>query len=391
MNLGELYALSAGQSLDKINTVEKFYPGLPVSYIVVQPWSKPAKNYSWWDEVLDLIYPYLQKNNIELIQVGGKDERPLKYCKHTQGTTNWGQLQYIISKSKLVLCTDSVSAHLAGHYNKLLVDLISGNFKECVAPYFGDKSKQIILEPDRKLKNPMFSMDEGPIKQIDEIKPEEIAKSVLKLLNIDFVYPYNTLLIGNFFQNKILESAVSDVIDIKKLNAQNLVMRLDWDYNLAILQNQLALNPCQVITTKEIPLNILQKYKNNISGVIYSITEDNNPEFIKQLISLKIPYQLISELSEEKLNGIKLDFLDFNPITRINKDIPEKLKNINIDNLYLKSSKLVLGNGKFFASYQDYIIGRNINPMLNEPIKVIKEKIDLLWSESEFMYFLEKV
>jgi hypothetical protein len=385
------YSLTSGQKIDKIHTCEKFYPGLPNDYIVIQPWSKPSKNYSYWEEVLDLIYPYLQKNNIEILQLGAKDERPLKYCRHLQGSTNWGQFQYIISKSKLVLCTDSVGAHLAGHYNIPLVDLISNNFSNCVRPYFGDKSKQIILEPDRKSKNPMFSLDEGPNKQINEIKPEQIAKSVIKLLNDNFNYPYNTLYIGDLFNNKFLESAVTDVIDVKKLNAQNLVMRIDWNFNLAILQNQLALNPCQIITTKEIPLNILQKYKKNISGIVYCIAENNNPDFIKQLISLKIPYQLISELNQEKLNNIKLDYLDYSPIVVISKEMPDKLKNINIDNLYYKSSKLILGGGKFFASYQDYIIGRNINPTINEPIKIINEKLELLWEESEFMYFLEKL
>lgn len=390
MHLQELYALSAGQKIDKIHTVEKFYPGLPENFIVIQPYSKPSKNYSFFDEVLDLIYPILQKNGISIIQVGGKDEKPLKYCQCTQGTTSWGQLQYIISKSKLVLCTDSVSAHLAGHYDVPLVDLISNNFSQCVAPYFGTKSKQIILEPDRTKKNPSFALDEGLTKQIDEIKPEEIAKSVLKLLNLEFNYEYNTVDIGKFYNNKVLESAATDVVDIKKLNAQNLVIRLDWNFNLVVLQNQLSLNPCQIVTDKEIPIQTLERYRKNIHGVIYSIDEHHNPDFIRQLIRLKIPYQLISELNDDKLNMVKLQYMDFSVINKLNKTRPEKLKDIKIEDLYYKSAKIILGHGKFFASYQDYINQRDFNPMVNEPLPVSKNNLDLLWLEADFCYFLKK-
>lgn len=391
MNLAELYSLSSGQKLDKIHTFEKYYPGLPSNYIVIQPWSKPSKNYSFWDEVLDLIYPILQKNNISLVQVGGPNEKQLKYCIQTQGTTNWGQLEYIISKARLVLCTDSVSAHLAGHYNTPLVDLISNNFSQCVAPFYGDKLKQIILEPDRINKNPSFSLDEGQNKQIDEIKPEDIANSVLKLLNIDFNYQYKTIQIGQHYSNKLLESAVDSVIDLKKLGANQIVMRLDINNNLVILQNQLSLNPCQIFTDQPIPIEILQRFRQNILGVVYIIKENNNPEFIKVLIENKIGYQLISDLPIEKLNPIKLDYLDYGVIIPISKEIPEKLKNIDLSKVYVKTSKLLLSKGKFYNSFQSYINGTDFNPQKNEPIKIDIRNINLLWNESDFCLFLEKI
>src|SRR5438552_3113890 len=109
MHLQESYSLQAGQKINKIHTFEKFFPSLPDKYIVIQPWSKPSKNYLNWETVLDLLFPILEKNNIKIVQVGAKDEKPLKYCQQTQGQTSWGQLEYIISKSLLVLSTDSVA------------------------------------------------------------------------------------------------------------------------------------------------------------------------------------------------------------------------------------------------------------------------------------------
>ncbi len=391
MHLQESYSFQSGQKIDKIHTHEKFYPGLPDRFICFQPFSKPAKCYSNWDEVLDLLFPILQKNNIQLVQVGGKDEKPLKYCIQTQGRTSWGQLEYIVSKSLLVLSTDSVSAHLAGHYSLPSVTLISNNYSDCVKPYFGDKSKQIILEPDRNKLKPIFAIDEPYPKQIDQIKPEEIVKGICKLLKLDFNYEFSTISIGQLYPNKILESAVTDVVDVKRLGAQNLIMRYDINANLNILHKQLELNPCQIITDVEIPIQSLLERRPNVIGIIYKVTENHNPLFIKSLIDNKIPYQLISNLSEEKLNPIKLSYMDYNVIVRIKNEIPDKLKDKKLSDIHFKSGKLLLGRGKFYSGLYEYM---NENPILNPtkvfPHQINSNNVEILWKESEHMIFLEK-
>ena len=231
MKLVENYALQVGQKIDKMWTLEKYFP-LPFNdFIIVTPFSKPSKNYSYWVEVLSLIHPIFEKNNIKILQCGGKDEPSLPFCVNLQGQTNWGQLQYLISKSKLVLSTDTAAAHLAGHYNKPLVVLISNNFKECVSPYFGDKEKQVIFEPDRSTKNPSFTLDEGENKQINEIKPEDIVKAVFKLLNIDFDYPYKTLQIGRAYNARTIESVPDQIVDFSKLGVNSLIIRMDYLFN----------------------------------------------------------------------------------------------------------------------------------------------------------------
>ncbi len=390
MHLLTNYSFQSGQKIGKMHTYEKFYPGLPDKFICVQPWSKGSKNYNWWDDVLDLIYPYLQKNNIALVQCGAKDEKPLKYCRQTQGTTSFGQLEYIVSKSCLVLSTDTVSAHIGGHYDIPIVTLVSNNYKSCVQAFFGDKSKQIILEPDRTNLKPMFTLDELEPKQINLIPPESIADAVLKLLNIDFDYKFRTISIGRFFNNKTLESCMDTVVDIKQLNAQSIVARCDINFNLVALQNQLKLCPCQIVTNQPIPYQILEGYVKNITGVVYKIDEQHDPEFVKLLIKYKIQYQLISELPVNKLNMIKLEYMDFNIIHHIKSEIPEKLKNKDLNSVWYKTSKVLLGAGKFYASEQDYINGVNFNPMENEPIKINKKNIEILWRNSDFVHFLEK-
>ena len=145
MNIAKLYSLASGQKIGKVWTLEKYYPIPFDNFIVIQPYSKLSKCYGFWPDVLTLIAPILEKNGIKILQCGDKNEPGLNYCYHTQGATSWGNLEYLVSKSRLVLTTDSISSHLAGHFNKPLVVLISNNFKSCIGPYFGDKTKQIIL------------------------------------------------------------------------------------------------------------------------------------------------------------------------------------------------------------------------------------------------------
>ena len=239
-------------------------------------------------------------------------------------------------------------------------------------------------------KNPSFSLDEGGDKQIDEIKPEDIAKSVCGLLGLDFGYGFSTINIGKLFNNKTLESCMDSLIDNKAFNAPNIIARMDINFNLAILQQQLKICPCQIITNKEIPNQILKENRANILGIIYKIEKDNNPEFVSNLIKYKIGHQLISDLPENELNSIKLNYCDFGIISSVKKEIPEFLKNKDLDKIYYKSARVLLSKNKFYASYQDVINGRNFNPNSNDPLKLILNNIDLLWEDFNFCYFLEK-
>ncbi len=392
MNYAQLYSLTSGQKIDKFHTFEKYYP-LPFdNYIVIQPFSKPAKNYDYIDEVISLIHPILEKNNIKIIQVGGKDERQLNFCYPTQGTTSFGQLEYLISKAKLVLTVDSISAHLAGHYNIPLVDIVSNNYSQCVSPYFGDKSKQIILEPDRTNKLPSFSLDEGPNKQVNEILSETIASSVCKLLNISFSYPFQTLSMGKLYHNKIIETCLDSVINLQSLNIPSIVCRLDYSENpnLAILIEQMKVGKVSILTNKPLPINLLQQFRPQIQEVIIEITESHNPLFCKELQDAKIPFRMYSRLSDEKLNPIKLDYLDFQPIiTKISEELPDKVKNCNKDNLYIKGGKFLLSKNGIYNSYWAFKNNKPVPNFNSDPVK-FEGDIEDLKRDCDYNLFLTK-
>ena len=210
--------------------MEKFYP-LPFERIVTfQPFSKDSKNYDYWQEVLNIIYPILEKENIKIIQIGAVNEKGFLNCYHTQGTTSLNQCFYIISKSLLNLSTDSFSSHIAGIYDKPLVCLFLIIIQKMLGPFYGEKSKQILLEPNReKFPRPSYSFQEFP-KSINSIFPEIITQSILKLLNLPYSYPFKSLFLAVCNQ-MILEGIPNQTVDLKPLGPI-LILSCEWIFYL---------------------------------------------------------------------------------------------------------------------------------------------------------------
>ena len=394
MKLLETYSLISGQKIDKIHTNEKFFAIPFEKYIVFAPFSKQSKNYSYWFEVLSSIGPVLEKNGIRIVQVGAANEEKMPFCYHTQGTTNWGQLQYLISKSILVLSTDTAAAHLAGHYNKPLVDLISNNFSACVRPFYGDSNNQIIIEPDRTNKNPTFQLDEGDNKQIDEIKPESIIYAVLKLLGVDLEVQYLTLYIGREYKYRIIESYPDTPINISNLGIQALIVRMDFNFNEPVLFQQLQHCKCSIVTDQPINPELLSAARANIVEVVYNIKDSPipNAHFCKLLFDLKIPCRLVSWMTEDKINPYKIDFMNWgiicektvNPIPAIK---PEDIKSGNV---FFKSRRYLLGRTKIYQTYSSFIDDNSIADLSPTMELVTEQNFERLLIEQDNLYFLKK-
>jgi len=391
VNIANLYSLASGQRLNRIHVFEKYYPIPFDKYIIIQPWSKPSKNFSYWNDVLTLLFPILDKNGIKIIQCGQKNEPGLNYCYHTQGLTSFGQLEFLISKSQLVLTSDSVSSHLSGHYNIPLVVLISNNFKNCISPYFGDKTKQIILEPDRTNKNPSFMLDEGPNKQINEIKPEEVARAVCKLLNLEFNYPYKTLYIGPTYVTRLVETIPNQIINIANLGLDSIIVRMDFLFDENVLANQLNICMCSIITNRPINHEILKTFKPKIREVIYLITEEHSVEFVKNLQALAIPFVLLTYLPPEKYTPFKLDYMDLAAIHKKDHLDPqniEALKFKDLSGLFYKSNKLTLSSGKIYPSKAAWLKDLPA-PDFNLTEFPVIDEFDF-WNEAEHFSILTK-
>ncbi len=395
MNLQSLYSLALGQKITKPYITEKYFP-LPFSnYITFQPFSRPIKNYDYYNEVLSLINPILEKNNIKIVQVGGPNEKQFPFCYPTQGNTNWGQLAFLIKNSKLHFGSDSIGQHLASFYDIPLVDLICNNYKTSVQPFFGTKNKQIIFEPIRpEGHKPVFALDGENPKSINTICPIKIAHSICELLNLEFIYPYESIYIGQNYQNKIIESAPDFVINISNLEIQNLVVRMDIIFNEQNLFGQLQHCKCIILTDRPINSQLLIGTRQNIMEIIYILKKDPAPDFnfCKLLSNLRIPYKLLSYENDEFLNPLKLDFLDFPIIIKKSSEIPKEIniEKIKEGKIFIKSNKFLLARSKIYSCCQTYLNNQPLSS-INPTLELLSEQnLDKIGIESDFLYFLEK-
>lgn len=385
MHLIETYALNCGLKIDKPYVYEKYCPIPFDEYISFQPCSKyTSKSYDFWQEVVNQLVPILSQKNIHIIQIGGKDEKPIENCYHMQGKTTINQAAYIIKRGLLHFGADSFGVHVASSYDKPIVALYSNSRPENAGPYFNSKNNIKILEINKQDRKPSYSAEESP-KTINEIDPISIANSILEFLDLQKIN-IKTFRVGEEYSRKLIESVPNSIIaDISKLGVNSLIMRMDYEFNEEALREQLKRNNCSIVTSKPISSEILKTYKSNIAQIIYNLDENHDLSFVKVLKSLGIPYVLSTDLSEEFVKSIKLDYMDYQQIIKVIKSKKEDIKNLkDINNLYYNSNKITISNGQIYNSKAAYL--KNI-PFESKPIKVID--IPEFWEEAKYFYLFE--
>jgi hypothetical protein len=359
MRLLDTYATNTGSKIDKPFIYTKYFP-LPLKpYITIQNQTPyDSRNYSYWQEVINLIQPFLSKADIYIVQVGTKDEKQLGGVINLLGQTNINQLAYLVQNSKLHFGADSLCVHLASSFDIPIVSLYSISNPNVAGPHFGNKDKHILLKGYERIgnKKPSYSQVETP-KSIDTIKPEEIAEGVLKLLNIEFPKMPETVFIGQDFNLKSFEIIPDQVLDLSSIQVENPIIRLDYCFNEEALVSILSQRKSIIFTNKPIKKDIIEKYKQNISQLIYIIEENNSVNFVKLLKSNSISYTLLSFLPEEVLNKFKIDYMDYNLIVNRKHKTKEEAKVSNVDSLYYNSSRtLYSSKGKSISRY-DWLNG----------------------------------
>jgi hypothetical protein len=392
MHLIETYALSSGSKIGKPYIYEKFFPLSVDKYITIHPVSKyDSKSYSYWQEVIGLLKPSLSKRNINIIQIGTKEDRKLKGCINLNGLTNINQIAYILSKAELHLGVDSFPTHVASSYNKKIVCLYSNNYINVVRPYWGNSSNHVLLQ-ELAGKKPSFSASESP-KSIDNIKPEDIAGSVFSLLGIEDGAKYKTAIRGTSYFHRRVESVPDGVINnLADIGLDTIIMRMDLLFNEEILAQQLSVSNCCIITKLPINIDLLKHFAPKIKQFIYILDENHNPAFVQELQNLGISYHLQSEMTEDELNSIKLYYLDSGIIERklkIDPKLVNSIKSEGLDKLFYRSNKFLISKGSIYQSISAYEKGipcHNFDPEFSPVIDS-----DSFWNELDFFFIMKKL
>ncbi len=331
MKLLELYSLATGLRIGQQYLVETFFP-LPFDrYVTIQGGSGMAsKNYPFYNEVLALVMPFLEAAGIKVVQIGGKDDPPIRGCYHAQGQTNLHQSNYLLRRSLLHIGNDSWLSHRGGELGIPLVICFGPTSIANHGPYRFNQVRSAFIESHRFGRRPTFASQEAQ-STMAVIPPEQIANAVLRLIggqtsgespNQIYVSPAQvsrqSLYIGEAYNQHLVE-LVPNVIVAPQLQIPNaLIVRMDYVANDAtsfaaaesLLLSNLRLRKCLIVTDRELNLNHLVQLKPNVAGLRIEV-DKVSPAWIKGVKRLGIQTAFFSsERDPEKLSRLRMDLYD---------------------------------------------------------------------------------
>lgn len=395
MHILEKYALSSGAKIGKPFIYEKYFPLKTRDYITFHAGEHQSKIYSHWCEVLDLIYPALKQLGISIIQIGGKKDKAYDYCDLTLGKTSFSQTAYILKNSKLHFGIDSFASQMAASYDKKVVCVFSHVLPEHKKPYWGDSENIALFKPElEEGQKPSYSYYEGSDKNIDKIKPEEIASKILSFLGIGFEYDFSTKYIGPEYDKHYVDIVPNATQNHYRANFSLARIRMDMEFNLqGLVENLNEGQQFVIITNKPIDIEILSKYKKKIGSLIFNFDEETedltNTGYISNLVSLGLPNSSFVCFDEEKSKELKLEYMDDILIFSQKYTTKENSKLEDFNDLYFKSSKRILSKGKYYPSSYHYREDISLPSFSKSPLPIVDDPE--FWKDLNYFSLIKKL
>jgi len=392
MHILEQYALNCGLKIGKPYIYEKYFPLPFEKYITFNPFGKfNSRKYSYWQDVIDLIHPILQKNNISIVQIGGANEFGYNNCFHLMGQTNFNQTASIINNSMLHFGVDSFPIHMASYFDKKIVALYCNMYASQSKPYWSTEKNIKLIQADLNGKKPSYSPEENP-KTINNIKPESIAIEILKLLEINEKINVETVFIGQRYGQILLESIPSVILPNHVLPNTFLNIRFDYidkieekDYICTL--NNLNIRNCALITDKPLEIEKLSQLKDKVNSIFYDITFNKiDFAFINKVkffgIKIDFVFNKSKNQDESELNNKKLELIEYPELINIIENQKKPTEEIKLSQFY-KTKKILFANNNTYLSKAAYLENKPVDLNTLNPIQKIKdiENIDLLIEE----------
>lgn len=360
----ESFALSCGSKINKPTVLKHFYPTPTNKYICIsQDSESPAKSYDFFDDVIFHIKPFLEKQGIDIIQIGKLVQDPLFYCNHI---FNLNQLNYnyIIDNSLLYFGNLNIHSNIAAFFNKPTVCVSQYDYIDLQKPYWSTDQNKILMSDKHIDKKPTFNPKESP-KTINEIYPEVFAKSILDSLGIDNdLDKLETIFIGSEFNHRVVDIIPSQ-FDVKRVPLNTLVnLRMDKSFDLSFLLQCSSLTKINLVTNKVIPTNILQMLKNSLEQISFFIDKKTSIEELQQMESIGAPIKLLTH-DTKNIESIRLKFIDY-VVTQYGKLSKKDLKSKTYSDLRFLSKRNIIKNGQAFNSYLSVSENQNTSRVKNQ-------------------------
>jgi hypothetical protein len=380
-HLIEEYAKSLGVKIGKPKIVDHYYP-LPFSkYITIHNDSKfDSRNYEYFTQVINLIKPTLLSLDIKIIQIGTPDNPHIPNVDLNLFNLNIKQSSFIIKNSLVHVGIDSLPVHIASAYDVPIVALYSNVNLKNSEPVWSSKEKVTLLESNKNGNRPSYAVQENP-KTIRTIKPESIASSIFKHLNINAIINFNTLYIGSNYHNPVVEVVPNFMANLEDQKDKVINIRADLHSDEQKMAFWCSNYKCRIFSNQIISLELLKTFSSNIQFINFILEDDSIPvSYFEAVKNLKINF-LISTKSLENLSKIRNTFFDFrvefdNEKERIEKQEKFKCK--------FFTAKVLLSEACVYASEAH----AKLKKPLDNPNEVIYDE-DSFWKDSEHFYFYE--
>jgi hypothetical protein len=357
MHIAESFALASGAKLNNQRLYERFTPIGSNQYI-----SFHKIHYDQYQEVLNLIQPVLKSYDIDILQVGGTNYPKILSISKIK---DYGSASYVLRNSLLHFGEYSILFDLCSSVNTKSLILNSIGYEKIICPFFSNKNEQTVINNYAKDNNlPLFDSKSSK-NLLNEIKPEDIAAKILNSLGLEFHKPYDTLYRGEYYKENFFEINIYPIKDYIYDLSQipEPILRLDYNFDLVFLEKHLKNKKCRIRTNKEIPISIIEKYSDKISGIDLEIkNRENFAQFIKSVKKLKVELLLFSFLEEDICNDLKMQYLDVEAINFQKNKIPIVDFNLNDNNLYFKCDEVILYKDQFYICKEDIINNNFYDP-----------------------------
>jgi len=355
-----------------------FYP-LPFDKYVTMDFSKDPQSlcYNHWQDVVDIIKPYLDENNIRILRLGDANSYQVDGIQdYTSKTFN--QNAYILKNSMLHFGSNGLLSFLSSNLGIPLVSLFSG-IPSSLFP-FPENSKRIFIDSPKDGKNPSFSDYEFP-KTIDKIDPCEISRSILNLLNISHQLESSKLIFQGDMSNIKTIEIIPDFFPSKSLLPGSLInvradLFLDEQNIFGLSQSNRRLG---IITKDRLSAGLLSSISKSVQRITINADEGIDEKFLFDLKMLNIPYEFFVT-KKDRLKELRLDHIDETIELFEKPKKPLAFKVENSHNAYVKSSKILLSKLGSFPTKAHWICDKKSEGVFQEYI----DSSDF-WEDSDFI------
>ena len=351
MNFVDNLSLHSGLKVSQPSINPCFFPIVAEKYITLHTEDHQSKQWDHLQEFINLIKPYLKKENIKLVELGWNKE-PLSNIDVSTKNLDPKNAAYILEKSLLHIGVENFLTQLASFYDVPCVSLYSNTSPDSYSPLWGEveKYKKWCIEPDLKGNKPSYSGQENP-KSINTIPAEKVAGRCLDILNIEHDFDsIEVIHIGEAFHATCLE-ALPDFIPDPSFYPQSVVnLRMDYHFDESPLIQFANNRKISIVSDKPVNLGLLRQVAPAIQALFFKVNENFDFEYLKQARSLGRPLSLILQLDADpsltrnKFFDLKIEAEE----AKVKKDLDNASKICN--NTRYKSSKMIWSKGKKYSS-----------------------------------------